>query len=657
MKVKVLKVIKTTYLKNRNLKYILEVRINNKNNKKISCFADTKIHKGDTIEISKDTDFLEKYELADVGYVSNVTTIEETEEDKLKQMSEAQKGVHFSLDLLTYLNLTTRDIIEMENVINLTNLTNKKNISDYELAMSPFVLLIFGIKPDEIKNILKVDENAIDNIKREINRELNTNGLIYYFLQQRYKNFGDLCFPKNETFSMIDEINTYFQEFGYKINEHDVKEVFKNNIMDLFAESDDCYYLKGNFEIQSEVVSSLKELNVSAESSLKFEQIETLTDEQNRAIKNAVNNKLSIINGGPGVGKSFTVKYLAEYLASNNKSVCIASLTARVAQKMADEIKDDNVKCMTVHKMLNLNEFKKFNMLNDVDYDYVIIEEASMININLFKYILTHLGENTHVVFVGDYNQLPAIGAGQVFRDLCKSKNVKKTTLTKIFRQAQENSIINNSYAILKGQKYDDLKQDKNFYLLDTKDTKMDDAGIAIVNKFLQQRNLRIENVTILASTKSLANAINFKIQNKYNTNPKVEGCIFKVGDKVMQNINNKEKEIYNGNTGTIDEIIEDAKGNKNVIVNFGNKRIVYNKAAQKQLNLAYCYTIHKAQGTESSHVIILVDENEKLLNRNLIYTAVTRAKETCVLVGKKENIDNAIKNNLSKNAYSEIAL
>ena len=124
-----------------------------------------------------------------------------------------------------------------------------------------------------------------------------------------------------------------------------------------------------------------------------------------------------------------------------------------------------------------------------------------------------------------------------------------------------------------------------------------------------------------------------------------------------MQNINNKEKQIWNGNTGTIDEILEDAKGNKNVIVNYGNKRIVYNKAAQKQLNLAYCYTIHKAQGMENNNVIILVDENEKLLNRNLVYTAVTRAKETCVLVGKKENIDNAIKNNLCRNAYSEIEL
>ena len=656
MKVKVLKVIKTTYLKNRSLKYILEVRID-KDNKKISCFADIKIHKGDTIEISKDANFLEKYELVDVGYVNNVTITEENEEENLKKMTEAQEDTHLWFSILTGLNLTTRDILDMENVINLTNLTNKKVIGDGELAMSPLSLLIFGIKVDEIKNVLRTDEIARENIRKEINRELNTNGLIYYFLQKRYKDFGDLCFPKSETYAMVDEINTYFQEFGYKISENDVKKVFENNIMDLFAQTENCYYLKGNFEIQNEVVNSLKELNVSAESSAKIPEIETLTDEQNRAIKNAVKNRLSVINGGPGVGKSFTVKYLAKYLADNNKTVCIASLTARVAQKMENSIKNDNIKCSTIHKMLNLNEFKKFNMINDVDYDYVILEEASMININLFKYILTHLGENTHVVFVGDYNQLPAIGAGQVFRDLCKSKNVKKTTLTKIFRQAQENSIINNSYAILKGQKYDDLKQDKNFYLLDTKDTKMDDAGIAIVNKFLQQRNLRIENVTILASTKSLANAINFKIQNKYNTNPKVEGCIFKVGDKVMQNINNKEKEIYNGNTGTIDEIIEDAKGNKNVIVNFGNKRIVYNKAAQKQLNLAYCYTIHKAQGTESSHVIILVDENEKLLNRNLIYTAVTRAKETCVLVGKKENIDNAIKNNLSKNAYSEIAL
>lgn len=656
MKAKVIRIIKTTYLKNRNLKYILEIKVN-RNNKKISCFSSTRIHKGDTVEITKDASFLEKYELADVGYVTNTTTTEETEEEKLNQMTEAQEDTHLWFSILSGLNLTTSDILDMEKVMNLTKLQNEKVIVDGKLAFSPFAYLIFGIKLDEIKNILKIDKVAFDCIRNEIDRELNTNGLIYYFLQQRYKNHGDLCFPKSSIYEMVDEINTYFSEFNYEITEDDVKKVFENNIMDLFAQTENCYYLKGNFEIQNEVVNSLKELNVSAESSAKIPEIETLTDEQNRAIKNAVKNRLSVINGGPGVGKSFTVKYLAKYLADNNKTVCIASLTARVAQKMENSIKNDNIKCSTIHKMLNLNEFKKFNMINDVDYDYVILEEASMININLFKYILTHLGENTHVVLVGDYNQLPAIGAGQVFRDICKSKNVKKTTLTKIFRQAQENSIINNSYSILKGKKFDDLKQDKNFYKIDTKDTKMDDVGIAIVDKFLQQRNLNVENVTILASTKSLANAINFKIQNKYNTNPKVEGCIFKVGDKVMQNINNKEKEIWNGNVGIVDEILEDAKGNKNVIVNFVNKRIVYNKAAQKQLSLAYCYTVHKSQGTESNDVIILVDENEKLLNRNMIYTAITRAKKTCVVVGKKENIDNAIRNNLTCNGYSEIEL
>ena len=656
MKVKVLKVIKTTYLKNRNLKYILEIKVN-RNNKKISCFSSTRIHKGDTVEITKDASFLEKYELADVGYVTNTTTTETSEEEKLNQMTEAQEDTHLWFSILSGLNLTTSDILDMEKVMNLTKLQNEKVIVDGKLAFSPFAYLIFGIKLDEIKNILKIDKVAFDCIRNEIDRELNTNGLIYYFLQQRYKNHGDLCFPKSSIYEMVDEINTYFSEFNYEITEDDVKKVFKNNIMDLFSESEHCYYLNGNYVVQEEVINALKELNVSAESSIKVPEIEELTDEQNRAIKNAVENKLSLINGGPGVGKSFTVKYLAEYLENNNKSVCIASLTARVAQKMQDSIKYDNVKCSTIHKMLNLNEFKKFNMLNDIECDYLILEEASMININLFKYILTHLSSSTHLILVGDYNQLPPVGAGQVFKDLCKSKNIKKTTLTKIFRQATENSIVSNSYAILKGQKFSELKQDKNFYAIDTKDTSLKDAGIAIVEQFLKQRKLKVEDVTILASTKNLANAINFKIQEKYNINKPTEGCIFKVGDKVMQNINNREKQIWNGNTGTIDEILEDAKGNKNVIVNYGNKRIVYNKAAQKQLNLAYCYTIHKAQGMENNNVIILVDENEKLLNRNLVYTAVTRAKETCVLVGKKENIDNAIKNNLCRNAYSEIEL
>lgn len=597
--------------------------------------------------------------MADVGYVINAETTGENDVDYLNAaLNETQFDAHFELNALTNLKLTIKDIIALDKQLNFKKLENK-SVGNVYLAWSPLCYFVFGFSIDEIKNIIEADSFLKKCIKHYDvkNRELNNNGLIYHFLQTRYKEFGDLCFPKSKTHEMIEEINEYFSEFNYEITENDVKEVFENNIMDLFAESNDCYYLKGNYYIQKDVVDALKELNISAETQLNVKEISELTVEQNQALKYAIENRLSLLNGGPGTGKSFTVSYIANHLANNNKSVCVASLTARVAEKMKNSIKNNNVKCSTIHNMLGLNEFKKFNALNNINYDYVIVEEASMVNINLFKYMLTHLGDNTHLILVGDYNQLPPVGSGQVFRDLCKSKSIKKTTLTKIFRQAQENSIVTNSYNILNGKNFDDLKQDKNFYAIDTKDTSLKDVGIVIIEQFLKQRNLNINNVTILANTKILASAINFKIQNKYNANPNEEGCIFKVGDKVMQNINNSEKEVWNGNTGTIDEIIEDAKGNKNVIVNFGNKRIVYNKAAQKQLNLAYCYTVHKAQGMESDNVVILVDENEKLLNRNLIYTAVTRAKKTCVIIGKKQNIDNAIKNNLCKNSYSEIAL
>lgn len=644
------------------MKYILEIKVNNKK-KKISCYCEIRIHKNDTIIINKDTEFLEKYSLASVGYVSNCAD----KNPDLSTLSSEEHDVYARFDELTNLNLSATEIKNMNNKLNLKEIL-ADNIWDSDLPLSPFLYLIFGITVQEIKNILETNNNIKEQLLEvakkdtlkyynKIYRELNNNGLIHYFLQQRYKNYGDLCFPKENIENMIDEINEYFKEYNYVINKYDVEEVFKNNSIDLFVQTDNCYYLKGNYYIQKDVIDALKELNISAKSAIKVQPITELTSEQNQALKNAIENKLSIINGGPGVGKSYTVKYLAEYLANNNKTVCIASLTARVAEKMKNSIKNNNVKCSTIHNMLGLNEFKKFNVLNNINYDYVIVEEASMININLFKYMLTHLGDDTHLILVGDYNQLPAIGAGQVFRDLCKSKNVKKTTLTKIFRQLEENSIVNNSYAILNGKQFDDLKQDKNFYKIDTKDTNMANAGIAIIEQFLRQRNLNVEDVTILASSKSLASSINFKIQEKYNINSNVDGCVFKVDDKVMQTINNNQKEVYNGNIGIVKEIVDDSKGRKNIVVDFNGKRIVYNKAAQKQLSLAYCYTIHKSQGTESKNVIILIDENEKLLSRNLIYTATTRAKETCLLIGKKQNINNAIRNNLTCNGYSEIAL
>lgn len=642
------------------MKYILEIKVNNKK-KKISCYCEIRIHKNDTIIINKDTEFLEKYSLASVGYVSNCAD----KNPDLSTLSSEEHDVYARFDELTNLNLAATEIKNMNNKLNL-----KEILADYiwdsDLPLSPFLYLIFGITVQEIKNILETNNNIKEQLLEvakkdtlkyynKIYRELNNNGLIHYFLQQRYKNYGDLCFLKSRIFEMMDEINEYFKEYEYEIYEDDIKEVFEKNSMDLFAQTEDCYYLKGNYVIQQEVIHALKELNVSSQSTTVVPEIKALTDEQNRAIKNAVKNKLSVINGGPGVGKSFTIKYLAEYLANNNKTVCIASLTARVVEKMKNSIENDSIKCCTIHNLLNLNEFKKFNRISDVNYDYLIVEEGSMVNINLFKYLLTHLSDETHLILVGDYNQLPPVGAGQVFKDLCKSEGIKKTTLTQIFRQAKDNSIVSNSYAILKGKKFSDLKQDKNFYAINTKDTSLKDAGIAIIEQFLQQRNLTINDVTILASTKSLANAINFKIQNKYNTNKAVKDCAFKVDDKVMQIINNNQKEIYNGNVGIVKKIVDDSKGRKSIVVDFNGKRIVYNKAAQKELSLAYCYTVHKSQGEESDNVFILIDENEKLLNRNLIYTAVTRAKKTCVLVGKKENIDNAIRNNLCSNGLSEI--
>lgn len=649
-----------------SIKYVIEVRINN-TNKKISCFCKQRLHKGDTIMINKNQDFLQKYNLANVGYVYNCTTTEENEKEIINSLNQGQHDILELFGLQTNLHFSVQDILYADRKLNLDSLLYK-GIADWDLPWSPLSYLLFGVDIKEIKSILetndflkeKLEDASVPNEAYyiRIRRELNNNGLIYYFLKNRYKDFGDLCFPKRKIDEMIKEINKWFGEYLYFINPSDIKEVFNNNILNLFEETKDFYYLKGNYLIQEKVKKELNYLNSTpVETTLKTNKIKELTSEQNQALKYAIENRLSLLNGGPGTGKSFTVSYIANYLANNNKTVCVASLTARVAQKMENVIENNNVKCMTVHKLLNLNEFKKYNIINDIDYDYVIIEEASMININLFKYILTHLSSNTHLILVGDYNQLPPVGSGQIFRDLCKSKNIKKATLTKIFRQAKDNSIINNSYAILKGKTFDDLKTDKNFYLIDTKDTNMATAGITIIDKFLQQRNLNIEDVTILASTKSLASSINFKIQEKYNINSNVDGCVFKVDDKVMQTINNNQKEVYNGNIGIVKEIVDDSKGRKNIVVDFNGKRIVYNKAGQKELCLAYCYTVHKSQGTESNNVVVLVDENEKLLNRNMIYTAITRAKETCVIIGKKQNIDNAIRNNLTCNGYSEIEL
>ena len=505
-------------------------------------------------------------------------------------------------------------------------------ITNAELEDNPYVILKYTENTDDLK---KLDEYYLITNKKSRNVYL-----IYLFLLNEYREHGNICFKLDDieeiqkAIDNIDDVKTEKSEIIEAINNHEFY-IFNN-----------CVYIYKNYFIEKDLCNKIIDrLNGNVED--KKANLKYMTDEQNKALNNVLNNKLSVVNGGPGTGKSYLISNIIRYITENekDKKVLVISLTGRVVNKLKDSIPySPNVRFHTIHGALNLNVFQKNNVLNNIDDDYVLIDECSMIDINLFKYLFTHINRNSHIALFGDYNQLQAIGAGNVFYDLCQS-NISKTTLTKIFRVLGDNSIISNSQKVLNGAKIDELNTDNNFYIINNINSNyINDISADCISCFLNQRNIDIEDVMILTATKERARKMNDLVQRKFNKSKDyviIKDRIFKLHDKVMNVKNNKELDIMNGDIGYVHRI--DADSNY-ITVKYKNIDVIYDGSNIGNLELAYSMTVHKAQGSEAKNVFIILGKNEeKMMNRNLIYTAITRAKNNVVIIGETEVIDNAI--------------
>lgn len=557
--------------------------------------------------------------------------------DKAEQLNKIEE-LRFYINFYTAYNIDFNVVLKMYN----------DNVSAEEIEENPYVICKYDYNT----------VNALDNYYYKEHKYLyyskaRTQVLIYNFLVNRFEEFGDICFPLKNIDEIIDEIN---------INNI---EITKNDILDSIKDSKDfiveneCIYLKKNYFIEKDIIDNINARNKNKENE-KEVNVEGLTDEQNKALNNAINKNLSLISGRPGTGKTHTIKTIAEYILNNykNKKVLILALTGRVADKLSREInnKNENIDFMTIHRALNLNEFVDNNKLKDIDADYVIVDESSMIDINLFKYLLLHTNIKSKIILVGDYNQLSAIGGGQVFRDLCNSNKIVKTELTKIFRQNEDNIIIKNANMIIENGKCKDLKQNCNFYIIDKiNENFINSVSVDCLKCFIEQRKEKIEDILILTATCNKAKKLNNAIQRKFNKTTQstiINNKLFKLNDKVMHTKNNNELKVYNGNVGKVIRVFEDR-----IIVKFNNKEVEYDKDNIKDLTLAYAITVHKAQGTEAKNVFVVLDKNDKkILNKNLIYTATTRAKSTVAIIAREEIIDYALAKSVAQLSYSNIA-
>lgn len=449
----------------------------------------------------------------------------------------------------------------------------------------------------------------------------------------------------------------------------------------LFAE-DEAIYLMPFYRAEIGVANRLKQLNATAQSRLsEFQRVDwdkafswlasqnqiALTPKQQDAVKIALTSKVSILTGGPGTGKTTTVRAIIQLLQAKKKTFKLAAPTGRAAKRLSEAT---GALAQTLHRLLEFKPFDGNKFLKDrdnpLDADLLIVDELSMIDLLLMNALTKAVDLWSHILFVGDPDQLPSVGAGNVLKDMIASQTIPTVALDVIFRQDETSQIVSNAHRINKGE-FPMFERARDFFFVNEEDPGQ--AASQVVDLVTRRIRNRFPTFDVINDIQVLSpmhrgqvgvGELNLQLQNALN--PSAQGKreirhgarVFRVGDKALQTRNNYDKQIFNGDLGRITAIDFEEQS---LTIDFDGTPVGYEFNEMDEVVHAFAMSVHKAQGSEYRAVVIpLLTQHYMLLQRNLLYTAVTRAKELVVIVGSKRAIWLAVKNDKVAQRNSRLA-
>ena len=584
-------------------------------------------------------EFIKKdpYALSEIDRVSVKTSLE----------------VHEKLNSLTYEEQLISNLTKMGFSVN----ESIKIVKDYSLNLE-----------DILKNNLYILTNIIDFDKvdsvyikyNDINSDLRIENVITHSIKE-------VCYKTGNTLVSLEEV--YLEVLKYFNNDFKTQSfnLYIKNLIEQYKIYEFDGYLMLNYFYDTELYIAERinlynriktgESNIKLNKYIKkFESKNNikLNDNQKNAVVNSIINNFFIITGGPGTGKTTIIKAIVDYYKDKN-SIALLAPTGRSAKRMASSV---GISASTIHKFLKWDKESStfgLNEFNKSKAKIVIVDESSMIDIFLFSSLLKSLNDTVKLILVGDANQLPSIGPGNILYDLLSDEKINKEYLSYIYR-TDEKSYINVLAEQIKNKEKIEYSKDYNdFKFIETEDVNIIN-NLKFICEKIKEKNISLDEFQVLVpmykGNVGIDN-INRTLQDVFNPNNNdleeivYSNTIFRENDKVIQLINDVDNNVFNGDIGYIEKVFTYPK--KSIIVNFSGNKVTYESENFDKITLAYAMSIHKSQGSEYDNVVVVIANSHKRMFYNkLIYTAVTRAKKNLIVLGKLNNFNYSITSNYS---------